>query len=106
MKTVKFRRGRRVKCETKKFVCNVFAYFDRQEKKARVSSSPLICTVKAAGLSQTTVTQIKREQRPLPEGVESRDTVSAFCRTSLFIAQKCPLVSDVTMSCEWAYSLS
>ena len=95
-----FRRGRRVKSETKNVVCSVFAYFERQAKKARVSSSPLIRTVKATGLSRATVTRIEREQRQLPEGFEFRDTVSAFSCTSSFIAQKCPLVFDVTMSCD------
>ena len=53
--------------------------------------------VTATGLSQITVTQIKREQRYLQEGYELHDTVSAFSCTSLFIAQKCLLVSYITM---------
>ena len=69
-------------------------------RKARVSSSPLICTVKATGLSQAAVTWTKCEQRRLPEGFEFHDSVSAFSCTNSFIAQKCPLVSDVTMSCD------
>ena len=64
---------RRVKSETENVVCNVFAYVERQAKKARVSSSPLIRTVKATGLSRATVTRIEREQSRLLEGVEFRD---------------------------------
>ena len=89
-RTVLFRRGRRVTSETKNIVCNDFAYFERQAKNERVSSSLLIHTA--------TVTRIEHDQRQLPEGVEFRDTMSAFSCTSSFIAQKCPLVSDFTMS--------
>ena len=84
----------------KNVVCNVFAYFERQAKKARVSSSPLFRTVKATGLSRATVTGIKREQRQLSKGVEFCSTTSAFSCTNSFIAQKCPLVFDITMSCD------
>ena len=75
-----FSRGRRVKSQTKKVVCNVFAYFERQAKKARVSSSPLIRTVKATGLSRATIIRIKREQRRLPEDVEFSSPVKRYCR--------------------------
>ena len=54
-----FRRGRQVKSETKKVVCNVFAYFERQAKKARVSSTASIRTVKATELSRAKITRIK-----------------------------------------------
>ena len=92
MKTVLFRRGRRARTETKNVVCNVFTYFERQAKKVRVSSSLLIRTVKATGLCRGTVTRTEREHSRLPEGAEFRDTASAFSWTSLFVAQKCPLV--------------
>ena len=55
--------------------------------------------VKATGLIRAKVTWIEREQSLLPEGVEFHDTVSAFSCTSSFIAPKCQLVFDVTMSC-------
>ena len=41
---------------------------------------------------------MKREQRQLPKGIESHDTMFAISSTSLLIAQQCPLVSDVMMS--------
>ena len=75
-----FSRGRRVKSQTKKVVCNVLAYFERQAKKARVSSSPLIRTVKATGLSRATIIRINREQRRLPEDVEFSSPVKRYCR--------------------------
>ena len=56
--------------------------------------------MKATGISRATVTWTKREQKRLQEVFELCDAVSAFSCTSLFIAQKCPLVSDVTMSCD------
>ena len=46
------------------------------------------------------VTGTEREQRRLPESFEFRDAVSAFSCTSSFIAQKCRLVSDVTVLCD------
>ena len=77
----------------------------------------LIRTVKATGLSRATVMQIKREQRRLPEGIEFSSPAKRYCRTRKRVitvtpcllspaqvrscmAQKCPLVSDVTMSCD------
>ena len=56
--------------------------------------------MKATGLCRATVTRNEREQSRLPEGTELRDTASAFSWTSSFVAQKCPLVFDVTMSCD------
>ena len=39
------------KRRNKKVVCNVFTYFEKQAKKGRVTSSPLIRTVKVTRLS-------------------------------------------------------
>ena len=75
-----FRRGRRIKSETKK-VCNVFAYFERQAKKTKFSSSRLIHVAKATGLSRVTVTRIKPELRRLPEGTEFSSPAKCYCRT-------------------------
>ena len=72
---------RRVTSQTKKVVCNVFAYLERQAKKAKVSSSPLIRTVKVTGLSRATMIRIKRELRRLPEDVEFPSPAKRYCRT-------------------------
>ena len=66
-RNIMFRRGRRVRSETKTVVCNVFSYFEKQAKKGRITSSPLIRTVHATGLSRTTVIRIRRERRSLPD---------------------------------------
>ena len=71
-------------------ICTVFAYFERQTKKEKVSSSPLICTVKATGSSQAMVTWIERKQSRLPGGVE----LSFVTPCLLFHAQVCSLHRD------------
>ena len=76
-----FRRGRRVRSETKKVVCNVYSYFEKQAKKGGVTISALICTVKAMGLSRATVTRIRCEQGRLSEDEEFASPAKGYCRT-------------------------
>ena len=64
-----------------KVVCNVFTYFKKQAKKGRVTSSPLVRTVKATGLSRATVIRIRREQKLLPEDGEFPTPTKRYCRT-------------------------
>ena len=84
--------GKKVKQKT-----FVMSSLTSRSKQRRQGLAAILWSVR---WSQVTVTWIEHKQRWLLEGVEFRDIVSAFSCTNSFIAQKCPLVFKVTMSCD------
>lgn len=62
-----FRRGKRVRAETKTVAFNVYKYFKAQLRKGGISTSALHRTVKATGLSRSTIVRIVGDKRRLQE---------------------------------------
>ena len=63
-----FRKGKRLRSQTKEVITSVYDFLENQSKKARISSNLLEKTAKATRVSRRTVARIRHEKRGLHDG--------------------------------------
>lgn len=63
-------KGKRVRSSAKNIICNVYDYFERQNKKQKTTTTPKLCkkTADATGYSERTVNCVLKEKRGLEGG--------------------------------------
>jgi len=63
-------KGKRVRSSAKNIICNVYEYFERQNKKQGTTTPPKLCTktTDATGYSERTVNRVLKEKRGLEGG--------------------------------------
>lgn len=63
-----FRKGKRIRSQTKEVICSVYNFLENHSKKARISANLLERTAKATSVSRRTVARIRHEKTGLHHG--------------------------------------